>query len=172
MSNNYTQFAECLLMPPAAARYAVALSLLLDEIGDQGRDESEGPYEFPAAIPTNFGTVSVTETLQADARSILGAYPDDWFGSSCDAFDAGPDHLYVSAGEVGDVEAVALIVQATLRRFVITKPVSLEFAYTSSALRAGEFGGGAIVIEANALHWLHTTTWVDEKLKELTGEPK
>lgn len=77
--------------------------------------------------------------------------------------------VWVYADEGGQVEYLADIVCEFQTRFSIDKPWSLEFAETCSKPRLDEFSGGAVVCCNGAAYWMHTTQWVEEKIKELTA---
>jgi hypothetical protein len=162
MANNYTTFAETLLIGGEAARYAEALDHLAYVLADQG---DEGPP--PVKLVVSGGEVLVDERMLADARALIPE-DDDFFGSST-SFEAGERGLYLASEESGDLEVVAAILQATLRRFSLPR-VSVQWADTCSKLRSGEFGGGAVVITQSEIRWMNTNRWVAETLAEIAGD--
>lgn len=66
-------------------------------------------------------------------------------------------HLWIHAEEFGDPERAAHLVQKFLRRFRPEDCWALSFAIWCSKPRPREFGGGAVVVTAEAI--LYTDSW-------------
>jgi hypothetical protein len=79
--------------------------------------------------------------------------------------DLQDSHLWISAEERGDVERVAHLVQKFLRRFRPDQCWSLTYATTCSKLRLGEFGGGAVFVTTDDIHWNDSYDFVEEHQK-------
>lgn len=77
-------------------------------------------------------------------------YPE--FNATCDATG---DGVYI-AGDQADPGAIAAVIQKTLKSAL---PCSIEWAFTCSKLRVGEFGGGFFVITEDGIEG-GSTTWL------------
>lgn len=153
MANNYTQAAELLDMPLAAARHAVLVDTVASELADY-----ETVAEWMEAIP---GADEVDPSVITDARSVIEACQEDiYYGTSC-RFEAGEHGLYLASDESIDLDATATIVQVTMARFDLAGPFVIEWASTCSALRAGEFGGGALVITKDDIRSMSSSRWAE-----------
>ncbi len=62
-------------------------------------------------------------------------------------------HLWVYSDEHGSIDQVAWLVQKFLRQFRPRDCWTLTYAATCSRPRAGEFGGGAVIVTASEIHW-------------------
>src|SRR6185312_4402993 len=153
MADNYTLFAVALEMPEAAAKYACDREGMLADMRGANPDEPQ----------------THAEPMATDARAILAA-AGEWYGTSAHFSTAG-DCLLIEADESGDPEAVAAILQSTMKRFSLTTPFAIEWAHTCSALRPGEFGGGAVVITAAAQRWFATAEFVAQTVAALSAPP-
>lgn len=66
--------------------------------------------------------------------------------------------------EIGNVEALALLMQVFLATFRVTEEFGFTWAETEPSNRYGNFTGGACVVRAHGPEWLHATTWLSEKV--------
>jgi hypothetical protein len=66
--------------------------------------------------------------------------------------------------ESGDVDAVAVIVQAYLTKFAPKRCFGICWAATCNRPRIGEFGGGAIFVTAKGVEYINTFEWLDRKV--------
>ena len=71
--------------------------------------------------------------------------------------------LSISAEERGYVERVAHLVQKFLKRFRPDECWSLTYATTCSKLRIGEFGGGAVFVTADEIHWQNSYEFIHQE---------
>lgn len=62
--------------------------------------------------------------------------------------------LHVYAEDVGNLETLGLFVQAFLAKFRPKDVWSISWANTCNKMRAGEFGGGAMVVSAKNIRFL------------------
>jgi len=83
--------------------------------------------------------------------------------------DAG---VSIYAVECGNVEVAANVLQEFLNKFRPNEYLSIEFANTCSKPRAGEFGGGAVFITANAIKYFHTGSWICEQISNFENTAK
>ena len=71
--------------------------------------------------------------------------------------------------EAGSINNVCDVLQRYLNAFHPDRHISFEWAFTCSARRLGEFGGGAAFITAKKIHYLHTADWLTKKAKQWEG---
>jgi hypothetical protein len=95
-------------------------------------------------------------------------YPDPEEADSCGfeyefCEDPGDLHLWIYTEESGTVEHVAHLVQKFLKRFQPDQCWSLTYATTCSKPRAGEFGGGAVFVTADAIRWQDAYEFVEQE---------
>ena len=74
-------------------------------------------------------------------------------------------HAWLSAEEGGDPSRVAHLVQSFVKKFRPDQSWSLTYANTCSKLRIGEFGGGAVFVTADDIHWNNSYDFVEEQRK-------
>ena len=159
MAENFTQLSFAARLGREAAVFACCLNegIALAEAST----ESVVDLLESAAYPAD---------LTALAREIRDRHADST-GCFFDAEGEGDDvNLVVYTDDHCCVGAVADVIQATLARFAVGLPVVIEYAQTCSKPRQGEFGGGAVVVTADAQHWMSTTAWAERKAAELAGE--
>jgi hypothetical protein len=85
-------------------------------------------------------------------------------GFQCELVDEADNrHLWLYADEAGDVGRVAHLVQAFLKRFRPDQCWSLSYAATCSKLRVGEFGGGAVFVTADEIHWQSSDGFIEQE---------
>jgi len=165
MANNYTTFAEAIEMPREAACYAAALDCLCSTIAEEA-----GDFRPPERVVVGRGlSVPTGPRMIADAQAIGLA---DWYYGTGASFEVTECGLYISSEEslgagTAGLDVVVAILQAAMARFDLPGAISIQWAYTCSKLRAGEFGGGAVVITKDEERWLATNSWVQEQIKQL-----
>jgi hypothetical protein len=79
-----------------------------------------------------------------------------------DAPDGWGRHLWIHGGESGYVDGVACLVRKFLKRFRPDQCWSLTYATNCSKPRVGEFGGGAIFVTAEEIHWQNAYEFVEQ----------
>lgn len=65
--------------------------------------------------------------------------------------------------EQGNVEIVIEILEQFATKF--NRTIGIEWAYTCSTARPGEFGGGAAIIKSGKTKFLNTGTWLAQELQ-------
>ena len=88
--------------------------------------------------------------------------------------DAGTCDIYMDnegviiySEECGDGEVAAALIQGWLKEFHPKQWLVLEIVNTCSKARPGEFGGAVCLITAKKQYWMNTSTWADQKGKQL-----
>jgi len=141
MANNYVHFSFAVNMWDSERRAWV--ERLLKDPDELYNDEDE---EFEEVFP-NYGDF-------------------DCLGFDWDIDLAGELWLHDEEG-TGNTDHVSGFLQAYLKKFNIEEPVAFEFAFTCSKPRLDEFGGGAVVVTKDEIHWMSTNSWILDKLQEL-----
>ncbi|MBI2393706.1 MAG: hypothetical protein HYV09_29300 [Deltaproteobacteria bacterium] len=72
------------------------------------------------------------------------------------------DGLWVRSEEAGDLEHLAAFVRSYLATFDPSRLICIQWADWCDRLRAGEFGGGVVVIAANVVKWASTRRVADD----------
>ena len=124
----------------------------------------------------NFPGFSISERMSL--TGLLRSYPRDMgmedpgfeyvFADDQDAPDGWRRHLWIHAGEWGYVDGVAQLVRKFLKRFRPEECWSLTYATTCSKPRVGEFGGGAVFVTADAIHWQNAYEFVEQQRAAFT----
>lgn len=70
--------------------------------------------------------------------------------------------LWLFSDENGSVDGAAALVQRFLAACRPKYVFTLTWAGTCNRLRAGEFGGGAVVVTADRIKWMSTWDWVQK----------
>ena len=73
--------------------------------------------------------------------------------------------LWLYAEESGSPARLAHLIQGFLRRFDLQGCWSITYAATCSKPRLSEFGGGAVFVTADAIEWMDTYSWVDDRIE-------
>ena len=77
--------------------------------------------------------------------------------------------LWIGGMESFNPEYVAILLHEWMLAFDIKdRAVSFQYAETCSKPRCDEFGGGAVVVSHSGIEFLHTATWVEQTINELT----
>lgn len=74
--------------------------------------------------------------------------------------------VVIYSEEYGDIEAVTEFVKALQEKFPRHSPVGFSWAETCSKPRPGEFGGGAVVVDAGNVEWVSTYHWLKDRIKK------
>ena len=123
-------------------------------------------FSFEVSAPSEEAVTWLAEALAtADADNENGGLGFEWENST-------PVVLWIHTDENGDLEQLADIVGEYLQKFDPEKSVVVEWANTCSKPRTDGFSGGAMVVTAHRVHWMHTSEWVNttlKALKQITG---
>jgi hypothetical protein len=138
MANNYVLFSEAI--EDLTKEEMCWWMELLDEIESAVEDE----------IPLDKGLYKIFE------------------GSGCVDFQWSIDDncVYFFSEESGDPEQVMLLVQLFLHKFRPDEKFSMQWAFTCSKSRPGQFGGGAAVATKKGIKYLDVGRWVQDQLEE------
>ena len=95
------------------------------------------------------------------------------FADGDDRPDSWGRHLWIHGGGNGYVDGAACLVRKFLKRFRPDQCWSLTYATTCSKPRVGEFGGGAVFVTAEEIHWQNAYGFVEQHRAALkqNGKP-
>ena len=141
-----------------------------------------------------FATVELPEQAAMDFMSLCNDDFDDfpqWFvdkheltEENFDYFENcagiisyyGDGKLYIASEESGDIDYVAYVLSEIMAYYNLRKPFYIEYAYTCSKPRVGEFGGGVVAIGPNIHKYSSTSCMgslmVEEMKKEMEANEK
>lgn len=137
MSDNYTKFSEGIAIEsPEEERW------LKEQLQE---DPTLGP-----AFLRDYGTLA-----DRDDHGFAYEFQND---------QEGKRQLWIYSTDHGVPEKVVYLVQKYLKKFHPDKAWSLTWAEDCSRAEIGAFGGGAVVVGANVVHWISTHQWVLDKL--------
>jgi len=85
---------------------------------------------------------------------------DSWPAFQWELLPSRPVDLWVYSQDCGSPQQVALFVQALLRCFRPRDVWTLTWAETCSRPRTGEFGGGGVIVTADAVRFYSAHEWV------------
>lgn len=105
--------------------------------------------------------------VQPLAESFIKMYSErEYIGFQTDICTLG---YYIYTEEYGDPDMAAEWIHILMQLNVITETkVLLEWAFTCSKPRPGEFGGGACLITKQKIHWRESAEdWAESLLKEI-----
>ena len=147
MADNYTLF-----------------SATLDNITEEERVWWEEEVS-PLSIDADEDDIKVFAFKMGIEEEAAEYYPEfEW------AYQAYHNHIWIYSEEGGNLENVANTVKTFLAKFRPNEIWSMEFAFTCSKPRIGEFGGGAMIVTATDIKWLNTTTWIQSEVAALSNE--
>lgn len=170
MANSYTKAAFGLTVTAAEAALlagAIEAAALLDD----GDDD-------PAARAASFAT------LGADFATAFPPTDDDPFAGFLTLFDDA-DYPYLGCDiDIGEADAVGRVevyfsgeqfdvgvaAELVFRVCRSALPFGFEYAFDCDKLRAGEFGGGYVLITAEHVHFNGTATLLDRALARAHGD--
>ena len=142
MADYYTLFSDAFEIKPEAGEWLKQILKL----------DPEEPEQLKALM----------ELLDADEHEV-----DCWpqFG-----WDIHESMLVCFSEETADMNHVAYLLQAYIRKYEPQAKMCATWANTCSAMRTGEFGGGYIIVTADEI--ISENSWMarDKMLKELKGE--
>jgi hypothetical protein len=92
--------------------------------------------------------------------------------ASCFDMEAEGNCIWVVAGEYGNPDAVAAIIQDFLRECRPDDCFTLTWASTCSKMRVGEFGGGGVLVTAQDMHWTNAHAEVESMKNAFCPENK
>ena len=89
--------------------------------------------------------------------------PDDWPGFQWELRKPSGD-LWLYADEFGNIAHVGEFARAFLHHFRPAARFALTWSETCSRLRDGEFGGGGMMVTADAVHTWSAHEWLAQQL--------
>lgn len=109
----------------------------------------------------------IPEELERSAR--CNDFDPDWDLGPMAISDAEGEKFRITfyTGETVDVEVVATLLQAFLRKFSGRRVIGFTYANLCSKARSGGFGGGAMVITKDNLYDMDAFTWMKQTIEEL-----
>jgi hypothetical protein len=129
--------------------------------GDREYAEGEVPGDLDAAGDEWYGCRAWRDLPDYDTNDGVPIGFEYEFHDGSESADGWGRHLWLYTEESGSPERVAHLVQKFLRRFRPKESWSLTYATTCSKPRAGEFGGGAVFITADAIAWENAYEFVE-----------
>ena len=149
MSNNFTQFSFAFDATPDQAAWLAAVH---DACANEGK---------PEALPhwPSFDALQIL--MDQCAAGDLVASVDIAYASG---------ELWLHASDCGDVEYTAELLTGFLEAFDLPTVLSFTWANTCSAMRCGEFDGGAAVITKREIRWLSPSRWIDQQTIEIARD--
>ena len=75
----------------------------------------------------------------------------------------GGGKLYIASDDSGNINFVAFMLSEVMQYYNLREPVIIEYAFTCSKPRPGEFGGGVVVIGPGTWQ-LNSTAAIGEKM--------
>jgi hypothetical protein len=87
------------------------------------------------------------------------------------ALNRGSRTFWVFTETCGSLDQIIALTKTFLSKFRPTSYFYITYAETSSKMRIGEFGGGAIFVTANSIDYVNAAAWVGEKI-EAFKKPK
>lgn len=170
MANSYTKAAFGLTVTAAEAALLAKAIEAADYLADGEDDPAARTARF-AALGADFAAVFPPTDEDAFA-GFLELFDDaDYPYLGCDidlgkADAAGRVEVYV-CGEQFDVGVAAELLFRVCRSAL---PFGFEYAFDCDKLRAGEFGGGYVLITADHVHFNGTATLLDRALARAHGD--
>jgi hypothetical protein len=144
MADSYTLFSETIARLTYDERVWIHRELQEpEEDAEDFQNEMNAKYELGGDIWPGFDW-----TLLGDDDSVLSIYSEDH----------------------GNVENVAKFMQQFIQMFRPNESFTMEFAFTCSKNRSGEFGGGCVFVTADKIEWLNTGEWMAEKMAEFKSK--
>ena len=170
MSNSYTKAAFCILVPPADVT-TLSLAEKAVDILDRVNDDGDLKLSFDA-LGVGFHTVFPAKGAN-DFGSFLELFDDPAYPRfGCDIDIEEPDSEGLCAatfsGEQVEVEAVARLIFAACKSAL---PCGFEWAHGMDRLRAGEFGGGSVVVTAAGIDYHSTRDVLDRAITREIRDP-
>ncbi len=162
MADNFVQFSE--VISDLTEEEAAWLSDQLDTVAvidGEPYSVDDTAAQLPAGKTLDQATWRGPRFLleeQSGCADRLATEADELLGfafdfSDCEPGNDGERELWLYSDEHGDLNQVTQFVQKFLRRFRPDQSWTLTYAETCSKPRIGEFGGGAVVVRANAVDW-------------------
>ena len=101
----------------------------------------------------------------------------DRFLEDCEEY-GGPDiitsygggKLYIASEENGNISYVVFILNEVMKHYKIKEPIVIEYAYTCSKPRPGEFGGGVAVVGPGTWKFNSTAAMGEKMAKAMRRE--
>lgn len=108
-------------------------------------------------------------TQDDEDGDLLRIVDPDGFGYRGFGAELDDDGVWFYADEFGDPDRVARVVQEFFRQCDKDGFFGFEWAETCSKPRVDEFSGGAVLVTADEIRWMHTSRWLVDQLAEHTG---
>lgn len=163
MANNYLQFSEVLSHLTVEEKTWLKGQLeVVSVFGDQEYAEGDVPSDMDSTDDEWYGCRAWRDLLDYDPNDGVPIGFEYEFHDDDSAGGWGC-HLWLYTEESGSPERVAHLVQKFLRRFRPNESWSLTYATTCSKPRAGEFGGGAVFVTADAILWENACDFVESQ---------
>jgi len=150
MSNSYLEFSEVLVIKGKEEK-----EWLEEEVKDFYSRQTDEQCESGESVDE--------EEVKKFCEKWGVEEVEDWPGFSCDVSDT---EAWFHVEESGNPDNVAKLVQEYLKKFHPDYCWGMEFAYTCSRPKAGEFGGGAVFVTADAVEWVNTGYWLSEQIRQ------
>ncbi len=162
MADNYLEFSELLtnLSDEEAAWLENQLEIVQLRDGVEVEESTASAESADSTKPTWTGCRAYVDMDDYD-----GTYGGD-VGFEYEFYeqhDKKGRYLWIYAEEHGYVDRVAHLVQKFLRQFRPDQTWSLTYSVTCSKPRAGDFGGGAVVVSATDIKWFNAWDFVEEQ---------
>ncbi len=149
MANNYTMASFVVLMPEDQAAWIIGAVACADNNFSGTEDKKPVPPEYATFL----------ERLMDQGHEHAGC-------ENLQHFDG--DRLWIAGMESFNPEYVAILLHEWMLAFDIEEPVAFQFAEICDKPRPDEFGGGAVVVSQAGIEFLHTHSWAEQTINELT----
>jgi len=83
------------------------------------------------------------------------------------SFDEADKSLWIYDGESVNLDNLVLFLQEFIKQFRPKAIFSFEWANDCSKPRLDAYGGGAVVVTADRIYWINTSTWVSKTIKQI-----
>jgi len=158
VANNYLQFAHTILVT-SQEEYKWLLSLIEVVRGEMETEDFDDEGEAltdAGKIASEVWDLSAVDPLDASSAFSFEKIEEE-----------GKLGVHFFAEESGDVEVLAHVIQAFLKRFNKDTGFIITWSETCSKMRDGAFGGGACVVTARGLRMESSNTWAMHMLKDM-----
>ena len=139
MADYYTKLSESFALPEKAAEWLQALD---DRTADLENGYGE-PDPLDAVITELFDDEPRSSGCTMEWRPTEGAL---WVMSDGDA----------------NLDSLLPMLQATLVKFDLAEPLTLQWSYDCSKPRLDAYGGGAAIVTKDEIKQMHTAHWIEE----------
>lgn len=154
MSDYYTQFSEIIALDTQEQVDWVRVQLNSDRL-EQLRSLSQNP---PDKLPDWKNDLVL-------AQHIFSGEDGEFQWEIVPAGTPGKFDLSLYSEENCDLDAVAIFVQAFLKKFHPDHCFTMAWSFTCSKMRSGDFGGGAVFVTADKMEYMDTHSWLAKKAR-------